>query len=209
MQPRLVKSHDARGVEALHPRHRLFRAWAELREDNDTPRIAWQRVTPKVLPYSETDRNFASDRSLVGGGLDPEVVAGERKGREKQKKSGVPGGPLHQDFHFVPNTATVYTRAAPNTTSFRAEPCTSPPPVGALAGHSPERPWPHHLRTTFGNYCSPSRVKDLMRLRRSPLHRDNSLSSRPGDRLVMTDLPIRCRPEFDSSADSVFSPQIV
>ena len=57
-----------------------------------------------------------------------------------------------------------------------------------------------------GAYCSPSRVKDRMRLRRSPLLRDNSLSSRPGDRLVMTDLPIRCRPALDSSADSVLSP---
>ena len=27
-------------------------------------------------------------------------------------------------FHFGPGTVTVYTRAAPNTTSFRAEPCT-------------------------------------------------------------------------------------
>ena len=60
-----------------------------------------------------------------------------------------------------------------------------------------------------GAYCSPSRVKDRMRLRRSPLLRDNSLSSRPGDRLVMTDLPIRYRPALDSFADSVLSPQIV
>ena len=29
-----------------------------------------------------------------------------------------------QDFHFGPGTVTVYPRAAPNTTSFRAEPCT-------------------------------------------------------------------------------------
>ena len=56
-------------------------------------------------------------------------------------------------------------------------------------------------------YWSPSRVKDRMRLRRSPLLRDNSLSSRPGDRLVMTDLPIRYRPALDVSADSVLSPQ--
>ncbi len=60
-----------------------------------------------------------------------------------------------------------------------------------------------------GAYCSPSRVKDLMRLRRSPLLRDNTLISRPGDRLVMTDLPMRYRPEFDSSADSVLNPHIV
>ena len=32
--------------------------------------------------------------------------------------------PLNQDFHFGPGTVKVYTRAAPNTTSFRAEPCT-------------------------------------------------------------------------------------
>ncbi len=31
---------------------------------------------------------------------------------------------LNQDFHFGPGTVKVYTRAAPNTTSFRAEPCT-------------------------------------------------------------------------------------
>ena len=30
----------------------------------------------------------------------------------------------NQDFHFGPGTVKVYTRAAPNTTSFRAEPCT-------------------------------------------------------------------------------------
>ena len=46
---------------------------------------------------------------------------------------------LNQDFHFGPGTATVYTRAAPNTTSFRAEPCTSPPPVGARARPSAHR----------------------------------------------------------------------
>ena len=45
----------------------------------------------------------------------------------------------NQDFHFVPNTATVYPRAAPNTTSFHAEPCTSPPPVGARARPSAHR----------------------------------------------------------------------
>ncbi len=33
----------------------------------------------------------------------------------------------------------LYTRAAPNTTSFRAEPCTSPPPVGARARPSAHR----------------------------------------------------------------------
>ena len=31
---------------------------------------------------------------------------------------------LNQDFHFGPGTVKVYTRAAPHTTSFRAEPCT-------------------------------------------------------------------------------------
>ena len=33
----------------------------------------------------------------------------------------------------------LYTRAAPNTTSLRAEPCTSPPPVGARARPSAHR----------------------------------------------------------------------
>ncbi len=44
-----------------------------------------------------------------------------------------------QDFHFGPGTVTGYTPAAPNTTSFRAEPCTSPPPVGARARPSAHR----------------------------------------------------------------------
>ena len=43
-----------------------------------------------------------------------------------------------QDFHFGPGTVTGYTPAA-NTTSFRAEPCTSPPPVGARARPSAHR----------------------------------------------------------------------
>ncbi len=46
---------------------------------------------------------------------------------------------LDQDFHFGPGTVTGYTPAAPNTTSFRAEPCTSPPPVGARARPSAHR----------------------------------------------------------------------
>jgi len=45
----------------------------------------------------------------------------------------------NQDFHFGPGTATVYTRAVPNTTSFRAEPRTSPPPVGSRARPSAHR----------------------------------------------------------------------
>ena len=44
-----------------------------------------------------------------------------------------------QDFHFGPGTVTVYTRAAPNTTSFRAEPCTSPPAAGPKARPSAHR----------------------------------------------------------------------
>ncbi len=46
---------------------------------------------------------------------------------------------VNQDFHFGPGTVAVYTRAAPKTTSFRAEPCTSPPPVGARARPSAHR----------------------------------------------------------------------
>ena len=46
----------------------------------------------------------------------------------------VVGFPLNQDFHFGPGTATVYTRSAPNSTSFHAEPCTSPLLVVARAG---------------------------------------------------------------------------
>ena len=44
-------------------------------------------------------------------------------------------------FPFCPGTATVYTRAAPNITSFRVEPCTSLPPVGARARPSADL-WP-------------------------------------------------------------------
>ncbi len=47
--------------------------------------------------------------------------------------------PLNQDFRFGLGTATVYIRAGPNATSFRAEPCTSPPPVGARARPSAHR----------------------------------------------------------------------
>ncbi len=43
-------------------------------------------------------------------------------------------GHINQDFHFGPGTATVYTRSAPNSTSFHAEPCTSPLLVVARAG---------------------------------------------------------------------------
>ena len=46
---------------------------------------------------------------------------------------------VYQDFHFGPGTVAVYTRAAPKTTPFRAEPCTSPPPVGARARPSAHR----------------------------------------------------------------------
>ena len=38
---------------------------------------------------------------------------------------------LSRDFQFGPGTATVYTRAGSNTTSLRAEACTSSPPVNA------------------------------------------------------------------------------
>ena len=48
-------------------------------------------------------------------------------------------GHFYQDFHFGPGTVTGHTPAAPNTTSFRAEPCTSPPPVGARARPSAHR----------------------------------------------------------------------
>ncbi len=47
--------------------------------------------------------------------------------------------PLDQDFHFGPGTVKVYTRAAPKTTSFRAEPCTSPPAAGPKARPSAHR----------------------------------------------------------------------
>ena len=52
--------------------------------------------------------------------------------------AGLIGG-VNQDFHFGPGTVTVYTRAAPNTTSFRAEPCTSPPAAGPKARPSAHR----------------------------------------------------------------------
>ena len=46
---------------------------------------------------------------------------------------------FNQDFHFGPGTVKVYTRAAPKTTSFRAEPCTSPPAAGPKARPSAHR----------------------------------------------------------------------
>ena len=46
---------------------------------------------------------------------------------------------FNQDFRFGPGTATVYIGAGPNATSFRAEPCTSAPPVGARARPSAHR----------------------------------------------------------------------
>ena len=46
---------------------------------------------------------------------------------------------IDQDFHFGPGTVKVYTRAAPKTTSFRAEPCTSPPAAGPKARPSAHR----------------------------------------------------------------------
>ena len=57
---------------------------------------------------------------------------------------------IQRDKSFIPDISTRisilalarsqgYTPAAPNTTSFRAEPCTSPPPVGARARPSAHR----------------------------------------------------------------------
>ena len=42
----------------------------------------------------------------------------------KNGDQDAPVNSLNQDFHFGPGTVKAYTRAAPNTTSFRAEPCT-------------------------------------------------------------------------------------
>ena len=69
----------------------------------------------------------------AGGDGDFESWAGHRP------PQGQPASPkrtqvLSQDFHFGPGTATVYTRSAPNSTSFHAEPCTSPLLVVARAG---------------------------------------------------------------------------
>ena len=80
----------------------------------------------------------------------PRVYLGELLGGTGRSAEGVaelrtavqldPLSPfVNQDFHFGPGTVTGYTPAAPNTTFFRAEPCTSPPPVGARARPSAHR----------------------------------------------------------------------
>ena len=66
-------------------------------------------------------------------------LTGNLVGRETAAYEALFGGVfesvgLNQDFHFGPGTATVYTRSAPNSTSFHAEPCTSPLLVVARAG---------------------------------------------------------------------------
>ncbi len=62
-----------------------------------------------------------------------ETLACIRKLRLPSMQINIADKQLNQDFHFGPGTATVYTRAASNTASFRAEPCTSLPPVAASA----------------------------------------------------------------------------
>ena len=57
---------------------------------------------------------------------EPRVIGGaieERIGGYERMEAGL-WGRVNQDFHFGPSTVKVYPRAAPNTTSFRAEPCT-------------------------------------------------------------------------------------
>ena len=80
-----------------------------------------------------------SEPSPPGAGAsgDDDPPSGLRAG-ESLLLYGRPGS-LNQDFHFGPGTVTVYTRAAPNTTSFRAEPCTSPPAAGPKARPSAHR----------------------------------------------------------------------
>ena len=56
---------------------------------------------------------------------------------------------------------------------------------------------------------SPSRVSDWIRPSRLPRLLDSDFSSTPGERLVITDLPMTWRPGFEPSADSVRRPQIV
>ena len=63
----------------------------------------------------------------------------EQDGAGAAKSAKAVATHFDQDFHFGPGTVTGYTPAAPNTTSFRAEPCTSPPPVGARARPSAHR----------------------------------------------------------------------
>ena len=67
------------------------------------------------------------------------TFASNRSGNLDLWAKDLVNGNLSQDFHFGPGTVTGYTPAAPNTTSFRAEPCTSPPPVGARARPSAHR----------------------------------------------------------------------
>ena len=61
--------------------------------------------------------------TAYSGGLFSVAVEGMTV-EEHRKRSLECGRDLNQDFHFGPGTVKAYTRAAPNTTSFRAEPCT-------------------------------------------------------------------------------------
>ncbi len=69
---------------------------------------------------------------IFPNGYKAQVVATSREAAVRYKKhiDAALGATIteletsNQDFHFGPGTVKVYTRAAPHTTSFRAEPCT-------------------------------------------------------------------------------------
>ena len=95
------------------------------------------------FPYAKADPSPSAEDPLVEVFVDKELG---REGFTYVLRSGTEGTvhieqvlDYNQDFHFGPGTVTGYTPAAPNTTSFRAEPCTSPPPVGARARPSAHR----------------------------------------------------------------------
>ena len=98
-------------------------------------------TAPSVVPLppgSEFQRGQMRDllRAFVGERLSDSTLD---KVVRNAASTWAQSGHLNQDFRFGPGTAIVYIRAAPNTTSFRAEPCTSPPPVGARARPSVHR----------------------------------------------------------------------
>ncbi len=84
--------------------------------------------------YAPLARREKAVRLLYGPDTDKIRAACYEAREEAAQRSDFHPLTLNQDFHFGPGTATVYTRSVPNSTSFHAEPCTSPLLVVARAG---------------------------------------------------------------------------
>ena len=136
--------------------------------------------------------------------------------------------PSCQGFHFGPGTVTVYTLASPNSTCFRAELCTSPPPpkrhCRTLPSYIlPVRPVPsepvsaeRQCRTTSGrvpprqeyatqltagvSYCAVSSRE--RRVHRAEVVSASPLSAR-GRQLLRMDAPPRGNTDLRGSASAL------